>query len=321
MKRFIAGILASVFVVASSAAAAGSTHNNSTNNNVVQQGVEYGATNLQIKTTATANTTTTVYQTSQPRTVTSGSDTNNAKGIYAALGDSVAAGAGLSGATGGDSRCGQTSQGYPNIVAQKRGMQLINASCSGATVGDIVTKQGISGPNISSQLDQAFANGTPQLITITAGANDMQWLQFIKKCAQGTCGTSADTTATQTLRAAMDVKYRYALDQISARSNGTPPRVVITGYYNPVSNYCKGRQSYVSNTEIDWLNNQRDLLNKQIRSLTKDYKNVRYASTNFDGHTICAKEPWSQGLNEPSPLHPNAKGQEMIAKSVLSKIN
>jgi len=229
----------------------------------------------------------------------------NTSGIYAALGDSIAAGAGLSPSANSGGSCARSSESYPHKVAQAKGLTLVHLACSGATVSDA-----------ASQLDQAFANGTPQVITITAGANDMQWMQFIRKCAVSECGTSADIAATQALRTVMEQKLSLLFAEINTRSNGNPPRVVITGYTNPVSNYCKGRQDLVVNNEINWLNKERDQLNKSIRKSMKGYKFVRYASMNFTNHTVCARVPWSQGLDEPAPLHPNALGHSTLAKTV-----
>lgn len=235
---------------------------------------------------------------------------------YVALGDSIAAGLGLG--SSDPTGCGRSTGAYAYQVAQARGLTLTHLACSGATAGDLVTRQHVSGPNPSAQLSTAFANGTPGLITITAGANDMRWGDFLRKCASADCGTAADTLATKALRVVLEQKLRYVFSDIQSRSGGKPPRVVITGYSNPISNYCKGRQPYVSNAEINWLNKERDELNKTIRKSMKGYNFVRYASTNFDGHTICAKQAWSQGLNDPAPLHPNTLGQQAIAKSVLS---
>lgn len=236
-------------------------------------------------------------------------------GIYAALGDSIAAGAGLPSA-GGDAQCGRSAQAYPYRVAQKQNLKLVHIACSGATAGDLVSRQGVNGPNISPQLDAAFAGGTPALITITAGANDMGWANFLRKCAQATCGTSLDTTTTDGLRAGYKLKLDYVFSEIQRRSHGQPPRVVITGYSNPISNYCKNRQQYADKNEIKWLNGQRDKLNKTIRDTAKPYKFVRYASMNFDSHSMCARDSWWQDLNAAAPLHPNAKGQDALAKSV-----
>lgn len=282
MKRFTLlffSLIFSVLPIASVSAAS--------NNDPVQSGVVYGATYLG-------------FPESSNKTAASTAST------YAALGDSVAAGLGLNGSSGG---CGRSTQGYPQIVAQRKGLPLNYLACSGASIGDV-----------NDQVDRAFANGTPKLITITVGANDLQWIQFLKKCYATTCGTKTDTAAVDSLRTVMTARYKNMLDRIRQKSGGTMPQVIVTGYYNPVSNYCKGKQSYATNAEINWLNGQRDKLNSSIRSAISGYKNVRYASTNFDQHGLCAKEPWTQGINDPAPLHPTAKGQQVIAEAVLKQI-
>ena len=60
--------------------------------------------------------------------------------IYAALGDSVAAGLGLPGVpqpVGSDARCGRSSQAYPNIVAGAMNLSLLHTACSGALQVDL----------------------------------------------------------------------------------------------------------------------------------------------------------------------------------------
>lgn len=249
------------------------------------------------------------------------SATTSATGIYAAMGDSIAAGAGLplvNGASSEDIRCFRSSQGYPNLVAQQTGLSLINASCGGATVGDIVTQQAVSGPNIPRQIDLAFSSGRPDLITITAGANDVKWVSFLRACQISNCATDSANKAAAALIAVMQVKMAFALQAISDRSNGAPPPTILTGYYNPISNFCKGRQNLVSNQEIDFLNTQRDALNLAIRNVVAQYSFASYASTNFNGHAVCSPDSWIQGLSDPAPLHPTARGQQNIAESVLA---
>lgn len=258
---------------------------------------------------ATNNSSSSVSRTVQAMRPTQGS------GIYAALGDSIAAGSGLA-SDGGDARCERSTQAYGYKVAQSRNLSLIHVACGGATAGDLVTGQGVTGRNIGPQLDTAFAHGTPSLVTITAGANDMLWGDFLRKCASSTCGTSFDTATTDTLRAAYKIKLDFVFSEIQRRSNGQPPTVVVTGYSNPISNYCKTRQQMVSPAEINWLNSQRDLLNKSIREVAARYSFVKYASMNFDSHSLCSPATWWQGLNDPAPLHPNDAGQQAIANSI-----
>lgn len=261
--------------------------------------------------------------TPMPSQTTTTPSNNGSGGTYAALGDSVAAGLGLppvANATAQDTQCGRSSQAYPYMVAQQRQLRLIHVACSGATIGDLVTNQGVSGPNLQPQLDAAYANGTPQLITITAGANDVHWTDFLRLCYSFNCATTINSTVARGYTLVAGAKLDYAFQDIANRSNGHPPTVIITGYYNPVSNYCSGRQSNVTADEINWLNTQRDALNKTIRDTAARYSFVKYASADFTGHGLCSSDPWTQGLNDPAPLHPTAAGQAQIAQSILGTL-
>lgn len=229
---------------------------------------------------------------------------NAAQSSYAAMGDSIAAGFGL--ANTGILPCGRSTSAYPHKVAQQQNMSLNHLACSGATTENV----------LNSQLDQAFAGGTPDLITITVGANDMEWARFLRKCVTSTCGAREDSAETKTLRTSLEQRYRDIFSEIQRRSGGIPPRVIITGYSNPISNYCKGRQDRVSNKEINWLNSQRNALNKTIRKAAVSYKFVKYASTNFNGHALCAPDSWVQQLGDNGALHPDEQGQQLIANSV-----
>jgi lysophospholipase L1-like esterase len=120
--------------------------------------------------------------------------------------------------------------------------------------------------------------------------------------------------------AALQIKLNYALSTLQAKSKGHPPVVVLTGYYNPVSNECIGQQNIIAPEEIAWLNGERDALNQTIRSVVSRYSFARYTSTDFTDHGICAADPWVQGLNDPAPFHPNKQGQSAIARSVLQAL-
>lgn len=239
---------------------------------------------------------------------------NSRTRTYAALGDSVAAGVGLQPPADTNTRCGRTTQAYAYKVAQDRGLSLIHAACSGATVQDLFTSQD---GTIPPQLRTAFAQGTPQLITLTVGANDMHWADYLRKCAASTCGTVADDQATDALRAVFSAKLRLAFSTIQWGSGGLPPKVVVTGYSNPISNACIGKQPIADASEIAWLNSQRDKLNQAIRDAAAPYSFVKYASMDFTGHSICSPDPWFLGPNDPNSFHPNAAGQAAIAASVL----
>lgn len=236
--------------------------------------------------------------------------------VYAALGDSVAAGLGL---PSSDPQCGRSSEGYPNIVARNANLPLVNVSCSGATVGDLVTKQSVPGPNITAQLDAAYAQGTPKLITITAGANDAHWADFIKACYAYSCGSSSYNYAVSAYITAMKAKLYYALADISARSGNHPPQVIITGYYYPFSSACADG-THLTSAELAWLNSAWRGLNAGIQDVSDHYSFVTYVPVNFSGHDICSADPWVQGQNDAAPFHPTAAGQRAIAQVVSQQL-
>ncbi len=257
-----------------------------------------------------------------PKAVATQHPHTNNSGLYVALGDSVAAGFGLPlspEATPTDTQCGRSSEAYPAIVATDLRLPLINASCSGATVGDLSTKQAMKdGPDIPAQLDTAFSGGTPALITITAGANDAHWADFISACYTFDCTGSEYDHIARAYMTALRVKLEYAFASIHARSRGTPPKVIITGYYNPLSSACASQQSTLTVNELAWLNGQLDTLNQTILTASRYYSFVKFVPIDFAGHDICSEQPWIQGFQDAAPFHPTAMGQQVIAAAVLS---
>ena len=241
---------------------------------------------------------------------------------YAALGDSVAAGSGLpyiSGATSTDKRCGRSSAAYPNQVAAATGKTLVFAACSGARAGDLVTRQGIRAP-MAPQLRKAFANGTPGLITITAGANDIHWKTYLQKCYASKCATRTDNLITDAYLKTLEYKLRYILYEINYRSGGQPPKVILTGYYNPVSTACSITEPRFTLAELQWLNGRFGAINKVIQSVSAQYSFATYVPIDFTGHDVCSADPWVQGLKDTAPIHPTTKGQQIISRQILNAL-
>ncbi len=244
-------------------------------------------------------------------------------GHYAALGDSVAAGLGLSPLatpTDADTRCGRSSDAYAHQVAASQALPLTHIACSGAKMGDLVSQQNVSGGDMEPQLRAAFAGGVPALISITAGANDVHWNEFVYKCYVATCGTRADQRISDAYLAALRIKMRYALLSIEARSGGQAPTTIVTGYYNPLSSACTAVQSELSAVEIAWLSNRLTALNATLEDIAGDFSFVRFAPVDFTGHDICSADPWVQGQNDTAPFHPTAAGQASIAAAVLKAL-
>lgn len=244
-------------------------------------------------------------------------------GLYVALGDSVAAGLGLPPPMqpmNNDIACGISPQAYPTYVAGSLGLSYINAACSGATAGDLITKQRVDGPNITAQLDTAYARGVPEVITITAGANDVRWVDFARKCYITECGTRFDDGAFRTLRAALRVKLEAALVSIEQRSGDRPPDVVLSGYYQPLGSECSEQSRIAEPEEVAWFSDKVDELNETIKNSTSRYEFARYAPVSFAGHEICTDDSLVQGLDDPAPFHPTSEGQRVIGESMMIQL-
>lgn len=275
-------------------------------------------------TTSTATSSTGLRNTPATEQTSNNVATTTGSNRYVALGDSVAAGLGLplvANANQQDTTCGRSSQSYAYEVGRQLNYDTSLFACSGATAGDLITRQGIDGPNPIAQVTAAFAGGQPDVISITAGANDAQWQRFIQKCYAGTCGTKTDTTIANGALVLLQAKLNLALTAIKARSQDTPPTVVLTGYYNPVSDRCTALQNQVTAAEISWLTASTAALNKTIQDIAATHGSfVRYAAVDFSGHDLCSAEPWIQGNGASAPLHPTLQGQQAIARSVVQAL-
>lgn len=254
---------------------------------------------------------------------------------YVALGDSVAAGLGLplvAGASDEDTACGRSSAAYPEVIGERVNAMLSradieldveNISCSGATTEHLTSSQPL-GTDLAAepQLDNAFMEGTPTFLTLTMGANDARWGQFIGAClSAANCDTPENTAAAQAYIDTMKATLVQALDEIKARSDFIPPLTAVTGYYNPVSDRCTSDN--LTSGEIAWIGQETAALNKALEEATRQRTTgwfTHFAPVDFTGHDICSADPWIQrpgAPNEPAPFHPTARGQQAIADAIL----
>jgi lysophospholipase L1-like esterase len=239
---------------------------------------------------------------------------------YVAMGDSVAAGIGLtslSSPTAKDLACGRSAQAYSKYVAAGWGTSVKNVACSGASADNLYNTQTRSGVTLAPQIDAAFASGKPDVITITVGANDIGWQNFIKKCYAYSCGSSTDNATAKTLRGVLRAQLFKALWYVNQKSNGNPPKVLLTGYYAPFSSKQCSDTAGLTAAEKTWVNSQTAQLNQAIYSVTQWFGTAQYVPVSFAGHTLCSSSPWIQGLKAAAPFHPTATGQKAIANAIL----
>ncbi|MEO7904334.1 MAG: SGNH/GDSL hydrolase family protein [Candidatus Saccharimonadales bacterium] len=239
---------------------------------------------------------------------------------YVALGDSVAAGLGLSD-TEGDT-CGRSTAAYPHQVAAGLGTIVTQLACSGAKVDE-----GIYGPQtmadnteLAAQLSIAFADGTPDVMTVTVGANDARWTRSIKQCYVWKCGSRVESVAAKVYRADLRAELYNMLYQVYRRSDGDPPKVLLSGYYAPIGDATCSDTNRLSASERTWIKQQTADLNQAIKSVIPYFSYAQYVPVSFSGHELCTTTPWVQSLDDPAPFHPTAEGQTAIARAFLSQL-
>lgn len=244
---------------------------------------------------------------------------------YVALGDSVAAGLGLSG--GENTICGRSNEAYPTFIANYYSIYADNVACSGAKIdegllGGQERERPGSDVTLNAQIDEAFAAGTPNLITVTVGANDMRWTRGLYDCSRFECGDSrtVDWLAELYLND-LRLELDSLLGEIEERSAGSPPLVALSGYYNPLpaTNLACEDTAGITAAESAWLNGKLQALNRAIEEAAARHAGyTRYVPVNFSGHELCSPEPWIQGRDDPAPFHPTAQGQRAIADAFVT---
>jgi len=237
---------------------------------------------------------------------------------YVAMGDSVAAGLGLGTAT---TDCGRSTEAYSTAIADYYSIRAENIACSGAKADEGIydEQETADGEVIDAQLDTAFAGGTPDLITLTIGANDLRWTQFIRQCAVLRCGGSFDDARAAAYLTDLRIELWWTLREIERRSAGSPPLVALSGYYQPFASggECSDRQGITDN-EAAWLNRQATALSNVIRSeANRQADFALYVPADFSGHELCSGDSWIQTRNDPAPFHPTAAGQQALADSFI----
>lgn len=245
---------------------------------------------------------------------------------YVALGDSVAAGAGLPPLGGGspeEQACARSEQAYPYQVAVDQGMYIEHLACSSAKVDEgLYGPQEVNGNSIPPQLDRAYATGTPDLITVTIGANDARWSRFVTECYQWDCGSRLDDLRVTAYLADLRWELYQTMVKIRNLSGTTLPRVIFTGYFvpfNPTGPSCADTRNFTA-AEMTWMNAQVGKLNQVIRRSVAHYNFATYAPVDFAGHELCSNSPWIQGVQAAAPMHPTAAGQTAIARAVSAVI-
>lgn len=219
---------------------------------------------------------------------------------YTVMGDSYSAGSG----GGEEGYCGQSTNGYGNVVAATMGTQVNNLACAGFTTAQVGTL-GVS------QLSPATT-----LITLTAGGNDVGWTTAIGACLAPTSTVEickAAVANSVSLMRNLPRSVSSMLKAIKAKAPGA--KVLYVGYprlFEPQNMAALGyTPTQISGAKT--LNSATDLLNGTlaISALSNRTAFVPVAYV-FNGHGVPSASSWLNFPGGPNPyaFHPNAIGYQ-----------
>ncbi|MDH6695904.1 SGNH/GDSL hydrolase family protein [Streptomyces griseoviridis] len=250
---------------------------------------------------------------------------------YVALGDSYTSGPLIPRQV--DAACARSDRNYPSLVtAAGRAATLDDVSCSGATTAEMWKAQGTNGP----QLDAL--NRDTDLVTLQIGGNDIGFGSIIGTCARlGATDLAGDPcrryyTSGGVDRLALTVlrtapKIARVLKDVRARAPHA--RVLVVGYPDLLPDDGSGCHPTVpfAAKDFPYLRDTEKRLNLMLR-LVAALHHADYVDTYGPtvGRDMC-KAPadrWIEPLQPTSPAapaHPNALGEQAMARAVLARLD
>lgn len=232
------------------------------------------------------------------------------------LGDSTAAGLGgppVPEATPNDEACRRSSFAFAGTLAAVNAWTVENLACGGATIDEgILGAQTIEDRRIPAQLAVAKRATNADLIIVNVGANDLRWSTFVFLCgASPSCDDRALTAFFQRSLDAFTQSYYELLRQLAVLPND--PLVLINQYYVPFDPALDCLQDEgLTRAKLGVLLDRLDALNTVLAGGAETF-GYRTTRPDYAGHELCTDQPYVQGPDDEAPLHPNARGQLVIA--------
>jgi len=116
--------------------------------------------------------------------IPSGSGASGTTGLnYVALGDSYSAGYGLTPYSDSPAPgCYQADANYPHLIAKALGMNLTDATCSGAVTANIIDTPQVTEPGHSAPVQSDALSASTDVVTVTIGGNDFGFGPVAASC-------------------------------------------------------------------------------------------------------------------------------------------
>jgi GH43 family beta-xylosidase/lysophospholipase L1-like esterase len=236
--------------------------------------------------------------------------------IYVALGSSFAAGPGLGPkVTDSPGPCDRGTNSYPRTLAAQAGLALHDASCSGATVAQV-----LGGGQAGLPPQVAAITPDTWMVTITAGGNDVGYIGDMMRIAHDG-QTAPPRTAAQrpfdTLRTTMLALFH------DIRRRAPAARIVVTTYplVLPPEGTCPALHLTADQTAIF-----REVA-AQVAAVTRETADqggaavVDMAQLSI-GHDACSSTPWTNGARPAAgvPFHPTMAGALATSQAIAHLI-
>lgn len=249
---------------------------------------------------------------------------------YVSLGDSYTSGPLIPNPTGHPVSCLRSDHNYPSLVADKLGVaSFTDASCAGATTGDMTASQDLGLEHNTPQFDALKSDTT--LVTLGIGGNDIGFGSIVLTCGEisftdpqgDPCEKKYTEGGTDQLAAKIDAtgpKITETLNGIRERSPDA--RVIVVGYPRilpasgpgcwPLVPIAAGDVPYLAGVE------------KKLDAMLSDRAHAAgasYAVNYRAGHDLCEPpaDKWVEGIiptMPAAPVHPNAAGMRATAGAV-----
>ncbi|MFC9770347.1 MULTISPECIES: SGNH/GDSL hydrolase family protein [unclassified Pseudarthrobacter] len=245
-----------------------------------------------------------------------------------AVGDSYTAGIGAGTTT--LSSCTQTNGGYVNLL---RALPIVdgnstNAACAGAV---IVDRASDIAPSVTEQIGSLAASGTlsvrTELVTVTAGANDIDFTMPLKACAGSTPDVCAQ--AVQAVQAKFPAMRADLVEALTAIRKAAPhATIAVFGY--PLLFDPDGLPTLLGRDAQRLVNAGTQALNGAIAQAANSprvkakavYVDVTDA---FAGHAVNSPYPWINfDPRDPFALqnfHPSGAGHQAYADTLQEAVN
>ncbi len=230
--------------------------------------------------------------------------------VYAALGDSYAAGVGADVYDPASGSCARSPQSAAALwAAGHPGTSFTFVACSGATTTDVRNNQ-----------LSALSGATTQ-VTVTVGGNDVGFESVLTTCVTGTdtacllAIVQAERYTTTVLSGQLDATYA------AIRTRAPHARLIVLGYPRLFELTASCDQSGLDYHKRGMLNHAADVLD-QVTSIRTAIAGATFVDVRpvFSGHGICSTIPWIQGIASPFAFHPNTTGYSSGYLAALLKV-